>query len=87
MATGCLSVPQRPAIAGIDDFRGNLYQASLWPHRPVRFDGERVGIIGTGSSGIQAIPVIAERSSEPSPVCPSWCWSPWPTPPEPSRRS
>jgi cyclohexanone monooxygenase len=62
MATGCLSVPQRPAIAGIDDFRGNLYQASLWPHRPVRFDGERVGIIGTGSSGIQAIPVIAEQA-------------------------
>ena len=55
-------MPQRPAIAGIDDFRGNIYQASLWPHRPVRFEGERVGIIGTGSSGIQAIPVIAEQA-------------------------
>jgi cyclohexanone monooxygenase len=62
MATGCLSVPQRPNIPGIDDFQGKLYQASLWPHRETRFDGERVGIIGTGSSGIQAIPVIAEQA-------------------------
>ena len=62
MATGCLSVPQRPVIDGIDDFAGNLYQASLWPREPVRFDGQRVGIIGTGSSGIQAIPVMAEQA-------------------------
>lgn len=62
MATGCLSVPQRPAIAGIDDFAGNLYQASRWPHEPVSFAGQRVGIIGTGSSGIQAIPVIAAEA-------------------------
>jgi cyclohexanone monooxygenase len=62
MATGCLSVPQRPNIPGIDDFKGKLYQASLWPRRETRFDGERVGIIGTGSSGIQAIPVIAEQA-------------------------
>jgi cyclohexanone monooxygenase len=62
MATGCLSVPQRPTIPGIDEFRGKLYQASLWPRRETRFDGERVGIIGTGSSGIQAIPLIAEQA-------------------------
>jgi cyclohexanone monooxygenase len=62
MATGCLSVPQRPNIPGIDDFAGNLYQASLWPHEEVRFDGQRVGVIGTGSSGIQAIPVIAQQA-------------------------
>jgi cation diffusion facilitator CzcD-associated flavoprotein CzcO len=59
MATGCLSVPQRPDLAGIDDFTGNLYQASRWPHQPVGFAGQRVGVIGTGSSAIQAIPVIA----------------------------
>ncbi len=62
MATGCLSVPQRPDIPGLDDFQGNLYQASLWPHDGVDFSGQRVGIIGTGSSAIQAIPVIAEQA-------------------------
>ncbi|HEX7036273.1 MAG TPA: NAD(P)/FAD-dependent oxidoreductase [Pseudomonadales bacterium] len=59
MATGCLSVPHRPEIPGLDEFRGELYQASLWPHHPVPFDGKRIGIIGTGSSAIQAIPIIA----------------------------
>ncbi len=64
MATGCLSVPQRPDIAGLDDFAGELYQASLWPHEGVDFAGKRVGIIGTGSSAIQAIPVIAEQANQ-----------------------
>ena len=59
MATGCLSVPQLPDIPGVQNFKGNLYQASRWPHEPVSFKNQRVGIIGTGSSGIQAIPVIA----------------------------
>src|SRR5690606_37546880 len=49
-----------PDIPGLGDFRGELYQASLWPHHPVTFDGKRIGIIGTGSSAIQAIPIIAE---------------------------
>ena len=62
MATGCLSVPQLPNIEGLDDFAGQRYQASDWPHTPVDFSGQRVGIIGTGSSGIQAIPVIAEQA-------------------------
>ncbi len=62
MATGCLSVPQEPQIAGLKDFAGNLYWASRWPHRPVSFSGQRVGVIGTGSSAIQAIPVIAEQA-------------------------
>jgi len=62
MATGCLSVPQRPAIPGLDDFQGNFYQASQWPHNPISFEGQRVGIIGTGSSGIQAIPIIAAEA-------------------------
>jgi cyclohexanone monooxygenase len=62
MATGCLSVPQVPAIEGVDQFAGNLYYASQWPHEPVSFAGQRVGVIGTGSSAIQAIPVIAEQA-------------------------
>lgn len=62
MATGCLSVPLLPDIKGVADFGGPLYQASLWPHEGVDFTGQSVGIIGTGSSGIQAIPVIAEQA-------------------------
>lgn len=62
MATGCLSVPQLPDIPGIESFEGNFYQASQWPHEPVSFKGQTVGVIGTGSSGIQAIPVIAEEA-------------------------
>ncbi len=62
MATGCLSVPQLPDIPGLENFKGPRYQASQWPHEPVSFKGQRVGIIGTGSSGIQAIPVIAEEA-------------------------
>jgi len=62
MATGCLSVPQEPQIPGLKEFAGNLYWASRWPHQPVSFAGQRVGVIGTGSSAIQAIPVIAEQA-------------------------
>jgi cyclohexanone monooxygenase len=64
MATGCLSVPQLPDIPGLDEFEGHRYQASEWPHDGVDFSGQRVGIIGTGSSGIQAIPVIAEQAQQ-----------------------
>lgn len=63
MATGCLSVPQVPAIAGLEDFAGERLQASLWPHEPVDLSGKRVGIIGTGSSAIQAIPRVAEQAA------------------------
>lgn len=62
MATGCLSVPQLPDIPGVSEFGGPRYQASLWPPEGVDFSGKRVGIIGTGSSGIQAIPKIAEQA-------------------------
>ncbi|MEE8077798.1 MAG: NAD(P)/FAD-dependent oxidoreductase, partial [Pseudomonadales bacterium] len=62
MATGCLSVPQTPDIPGLDNFSGKLYRASMWPHEGVDFSGLRVGVIGTGSSGIQAIPVIAQQA-------------------------
>lgn len=62
MATGCLSVPQLPAIDGLSAFEGPIYQASLWPHEGVDFTGKSVGVIGTGSSAIQAIPVIAQQA-------------------------
>jgi cyclohexanone monooxygenase len=63
MATGCLSVPNSPTIEGADDFTGPVYHTGQWPHEGVDFKGLTVGIIGTGSSGIQAIPVIAETAS------------------------
>ncbi len=62
MATGCLSVPSMPDIAGTDSFAGETYHTGLWPHEEVDFSGRRVGVIGTGSSGIQAIPIIAEQA-------------------------
>ena len=60
MATGCLSTANTPDIPGIDDFAGPVYHTGRWPHEGVDFTGKRVGVIGTGSSGIQSIPVIAE---------------------------
>jgi cyclohexanone monooxygenase len=62
MATGCLAVPQLPDIPGLDDFAGPVYQTSLWPHDGVDFTGQRVAVIGTGSSAIQAIPIIAQQA-------------------------
>ena len=63
MATGCLSSTNRPAFDGIDVFEGEQYHTGLWPHHPVNFSGKRVGIIGTGSSAIQSIPIIAESAA------------------------
>ena len=62
MATGCLSVPQEPNIPGVHDFSRELYWTGRWPHHEVSYVGKRVGVIGTGSSAIQAIPVIAESA-------------------------
>lgn len=64
MATGCLSQPRLPEIPGLDTFRGRILQTSRWPVEGAQFDGERVGVIGTGSSGIQSIPIIAEQAAE-----------------------
>lgn len=63
MATGCLSVSRIPDIPGLDAFTGEHYHTGNWPHEGVDFTGKRVGVIGTGSSGIQSIPVIAEQAS------------------------
>ena len=64
MATGCLSSAKRPEIPGLDDFRGPAYHTGNWPHDGVDFTGLRVGVIGTGSSAIQSIPVIAEQAAQ-----------------------
>ncbi len=63
LATGCLSVPTDVTFAGLDDYQGRIYRTSRWPHEGVDFTGQSVGIIGTGSSAIQSIPVIAEHSA------------------------
>ena len=63
MATGCLSSTNTPDFKGIDSFKGEAYHTGRWPHEGVDFTGKRVGIIGTGSSGIQATPVIAEQAA------------------------
>jgi cation diffusion facilitator CzcD-associated flavoprotein CzcO/acetyl esterase/lipase len=62
MATGCLSQPKPPEIDGVQDFKGEIYFTGRWPHDEVTFAGKRVAVIGTGSSGIQSIPVIAEQA-------------------------
>ncbi len=63
MATGCLSVPKEVDIEGADRFAGPRYWTSRWPHEGVDFTGMRVGVIGTGSSAIQSIPIIAAQAS------------------------
>ena len=63
MATGCLSSANLPDIPGRDDFAGPTHHTGHWPHEPVDFTGKRVGIIGTGSSALQSIPVIAEQAA------------------------
>jgi cyclohexanone monooxygenase len=62
MATGCLSAANTPKFDGLERFAGEIYHTGHWPHRAVDFTGKRVGVIGTGSSAIQAIPVIAEQA-------------------------
>jgi cyclohexanone monooxygenase len=64
LATGCLSNAKMPDIKGLADFKGKVYHTGHWPHRPVDFTGLRVGVIGTGSSAIQSVPVIAEQASQ-----------------------
>ena len=63
MATGCLSATRTPDIAGLDDFSGNTFHTGSWPHAGVDFTGQRVGVIGTGSSGIQCIPMVARQAA------------------------
>jgi cyclohexanone monooxygenase len=64
LATGCLSLARLPDIEGIADAKIPVYHTGYWPHEGVDFSGKRVGIVGTGSSAIQAIPEIAKQASE-----------------------
>ncbi len=63
-AVGCLSSAQRPDVPGLDSFAGPSYHTGEWPHEGVDFTGLRVGVVGTGSSGIQSIPEIAAQARQ-----------------------
>jgi cation diffusion facilitator CzcD-associated flavoprotein CzcO len=62
MATGPLSAALPPDFNGLNTFGGDVYHTAHWPHAPLTFTGKRVAVIGTGSSGIQSVPVIAEQA-------------------------
>jgi cyclohexanone monooxygenase len=63
LATGCLSSTNLPRIPGLERFTGATYHTGRWPHEGVDFEGQQVGVIGTGSSAIQSIPLIAEQAA------------------------
>jgi len=63
MASGCLSLPKTPDIEGVDRYQGDVYRTGTWPHDSVDFSGKRVAVVGTGSSGIQCIPLIAREAA------------------------
>jgi cyclohexanone monooxygenase len=64
MATGALSAAKKPEMPGLEDFQGRWYHTGSWPHEPVDFTGQQVAVIGTGSSGIQTIPVVAQQAAQ-----------------------
>jgi len=64
LATGPISKPVLPDIAGIEDFRGDIMHTARWPSEDPDFAGKRVGVVGTGSSGIQSIPVLAKQAEK-----------------------
>ena len=63
MATGCLSSSYTPPFEGLDTFGGAYFHTNNWPRESVDFTGQRVAVIGTGSSGIQCIPLIARQAA------------------------
>lgn len=62
MATGQLSLTKLPDLPGLKDFNGQVLHTGEWPHESVALTGKRVGVVGTGSSGVQLIPVVAEQA-------------------------
>lgn len=62
MATGCLSAPATPKIDGLESFVGQQYHTARWPDKHIDFTGLNVGVLGTGSSAMQVIPLIAEEA-------------------------
>lgn len=74
-ATGVLSVPHFPDVAGREDFRGEAYHTGLWPTVAVDFAGKRVAVVGTGSSGVQVVPAILDEVASLTVYqrTPHWC--------------
>ncbi len=64
MATGFLSAPKKPDLPGLETFRGAIYQTAFWPKDGVDFTGKRVGIVGTGSTAVQIIPIVAQQAKK-----------------------
>ena len=64
MATGCISTTQIPNIKGLSEYVGNIFHTGNWPHEEVDFSGQSIAVIGTGSSGIQSIPVLAKQAKK-----------------------
>jgi cation diffusion facilitator CzcD-associated flavoprotein CzcO len=64
MATGCLSASKLPELPGLERYQGRTHHTARWGKDEIRFDGMRVAVIGTGSSGIQSIPLIAEQAAD-----------------------
>ncbi|MEO0371367.1 MAG: NAD(P)/FAD-dependent oxidoreductase [Pseudomonadota bacterium] len=63
LATGCLSQPNWPGFEGLNRFEGQVIHTAYWPHEGVDFTGQRVGVIGTGASGVQTIPQVAKEAA------------------------
>ncbi len=74
-AIGPISAPVMPKIPGMEEFKGEAYHTGLWPHEPVSFAGKRVGVIGTGATGVQAITEIAKTAGHLTVFqrSPNWC--------------
>ena len=74
-AIGPLSAPTMPAIPGVETFRGEAYHTAAWPHEPVSFAGKRVGVIGTGATGVQTITEVAKTVGHLTVFqrTPNWC--------------
>jgi cyclohexanone monooxygenase len=62
-AVGCLSATNTPEFPGIETFEGPSYHTGAWPHEGVDFTGKRVAVIGTGATGVQAVPEIAKQAA------------------------
>jgi cation diffusion facilitator CzcD-associated flavoprotein CzcO len=75
LAIGALSKACRPKIEGLDEFRGAAFHTSEWPHEPVELAGRRVGVIGTGATGVQVIQEVAKVAGHLTVFqrTPQWC--------------
>lgn len=62
MASGPLSIPKGVPFDGAEDFKGEILLAAKWPHEPVSFEGKRIGLVGTGSTGVQIVPEVAKTA-------------------------